>query len=91
MEKHHRELARRLFVFAAEILEDTHSIATDGQSPHLDKRQCGSLSAKLDVAAQHVASIAASLRALAAYAGPLPPVSRRRRAKSTHKRKFSAH
>ena len=91
MEKHHHELARQLFVFATEILEDTHSIATEGQSPHLDKRRCGSLSAKLDVAAQHLTSIAASLRALAAYAGPLPPVARRHRAKSKHKRKPSAH
>ncbi len=91
MEKHHRELARELFVFATEILEDTLSIATDGQSPHLDKRRCGSLSAKLDVAAQHLASVAASISALAAYAGPLPPVSWQRRVTSIRKRKPFAH
>lgn len=91
MEKHHRELARKLFVFATEVLEDTHSVATDGQSPRLDKRQCDSLSGKLEFAAQQLASLAATLRALAAYAGPLPPVSRQRHAKSIRKRKPSAH
>lgn len=91
MEKHHRELARELFVFATEILEDAHSVATDGQSSNLDKRRCSSLSSKLHVAAQQLTSIAATLQALAAYAGPLPPVSRRRRVKSTRTRKLSAH
>jgi len=91
MEKHHRGLARDLFVFATEILEDTHSVATEGQSPHLDKRGCGLLSARLDAAAQQLASIAAALQAIAAYAGPLPPVARQRRPKSTYTRKPPAH
>jgi hypothetical protein len=89
MEKHHRELARDLFVLATELLEDTHSVATDGHSAHLDKRQCASLSAKLDVAAQQLVSVAAALQALAAYSGPLPRVAGQRRRKSIPKRKPS--
>jgi hypothetical protein len=33
MDKHHRDLACRLFTTATEILEDTHLVTTGGQSP----------------------------------------------------------
>jgi hypothetical protein len=40
MDAHRRELARRIFVIATELLEDTHHAAIAGQSPRLDTRSC---------------------------------------------------
>lgn len=40
MDAHRRELARRIFVIATEMLEDAHEAAIAGQSPQLSIRPC---------------------------------------------------
>jgi len=61
MENHHRELARRLFVVATELIENAHETAVVGQSPKLTIPLC------LDVA-RHLRGVADALGALAVTA-----------------------
>ena len=58
MNDDHRELARRLFVAATELLEDALEASVQGQAPKLDPAELVACARRLRTAARDVAAIA---------------------------------
>lgn len=64
MDADKRELVRRLFVVATEILEDTHPHATGGQAAKLKSRAYTAYARRLEAAARDLAAVSAAIMAV---------------------------
>lgn len=65
MDRTQKELIARLFVFATELLEDTHAIAVRGQSPKRKPKSLADSAKALQELAHRLDSIAVVIQALA--------------------------
>ena len=80
MDAHRRELARRIFVIATELLEDSHEVAIAGQSPRLNDRSCVQLACNLRQAGHDLTALADAAAIMAQQArNQTNPPSRSRR------------
>ena len=61
MDDDRRELVRRLFTLATELLEDEHETAIDGQSPELQAQDYASCARRLQCAARRLAAVAETM------------------------------
>lgn len=73
MEEENRELLRRLFVLATEVLEAAQDEAVEGQSPWLEAAGYAACAETLAAAAEDLARVAAVIRIAAE--GRRPPQS----------------
>lgn len=61
MNKDHRDLIRRLFTLATELLEDTHGFATKGQSSRLRAKDYAACAQQLAETGQNLAATAQTI------------------------------
>lgn len=65
MNRERRDLARRLFVVATEILEGAHEIVVAGQSPSLNTRRCLNAADSLRAIGGDLIAVASAVAAIA--------------------------
>ena len=82
MDAHRRELARRIFVIATELLANTHEVAGAGQSPRLNVHSCLQLARNLRQNSHDLTVLADAAAIMAQQGGnQTNPPSRARRVK----------
>jgi len=87
MDAHRRELARRIFVIATELLEDAHESAIAGQSPRLNVRSCLQSAKNLRLAGHDLMVLADAAAIMVQQArNQTNPPSRARRVKPRRER-----
>ena len=65
MDDDHRELLRRLFAVATEVVESAHDAATKGQSAHLTANDYADASRALQAAARDISALAEAATVIA--------------------------
>ena len=63
MDKDHRDIVRRLFVLATEILEDSHETVSEGQSVSLGANQYAARAEVLIQAATELSEVGGAIKA----------------------------
>ena len=66
MDDDHRELVRRLFTSATELVETAHSAAVAGQAGEIAAGDYAAVARRLQAAAQDIAALADAARVIAA-------------------------